>query len=152
MDAVDRVIVQLLTAHGRMSNAAIAQAASIAESTAHVRVNALLESGVIRGIHADVDLAAVGRPIEAMIQVQIQPAARSRLREEAERLAHVPGVVEVFFLAGSRDLLVWVAVADASGLRDFVLNELNRHSEISATETSVVLESFRGTQTMMLSA
>ncbi|GAA2182340.1 Lrp/AsnC family transcriptional regulator [Brooklawnia cerclae] len=146
------MILQLLIAHGRMPNAAIAQAASVAESTAHNRVNALTEAGVIRGIHAEVDLAAVGRPIEAMIQVQIQPTARSRLREEAERLANCPGVVEVFFLAGSRDLLVRVAVADAAALRDFVVNELNRWPTVAATETSMVLEHFRGTQMLVLSA
>ena len=68
----------------------------------------------------------------------------AKLRTEAERLAHCPGVIEVYFLAGSRDLLVRVAMADSAGLRDFVLNELNQHAAVASTETSTVVEHFRG--------
>ncbi len=142
LDAIDRLILQVLMARGRIPNSTLAQTVSVAESTAHNRVHALIDS--IRGVHADVDLAAVGRPLEALIQIQIQPSARAQLRTEAERLAHCPGVIEVYFLAGSRDLLVRVAMANSAGLRDFVLNELNQHAAVATTETSTVLEHFRG--------
>lgn len=99
---------------------------------------------MVRGVHADVDPAALGRPIQAIIQVQLRPSARPRLRAEASWLAHCAGVLEVFFLAGQRDLLVRVAVADAAELRDFVVNELSMHPEIALTETSMVLEHVRG--------
>lgn len=144
LDHVDRLLLRGLIANGRMSSHALAKAASIAESTAHARVAALVDSGVVRGIHADVDPAALGRPIQALIQVQLNASARPLLREEAARLAHSAGVIEVFFLAGARDLLIRVAVADAAELRDFVMNELSRHREIALTETSLVLEHLRG--------
>ena len=144
LDAIDRLILQVLMARGRIPNSTLAQTVSVAESTAHNRVHALIDSGVIRGVHADVDLAAVGRPLEALIQIQIQPSARAQLRTKAERLAHCPGVIEVYFLAGSRGLLVRVAMADSAGLRDFVLNELNQHAAVASTETSTVVEHFRG--------
>lgn len=144
LDATDQLILQLLMARGRIPNSALAQAASVAESTAHNRVHALMDSGVIRGVHADVDLAALGRPLEALIQVQIQQGARAELHSEAERLAHCPGVIEVYFLAGARDLLVRVAVPNSAALRDFVLHELNQHGSVASTETSTVLEHIRG--------
>lgn len=128
-------------ARGRIPNSALAQAASIAESTAHNRLRTLTESGVILGIHADVNMAALGRPFEAQIQVQIHSSARTEIHAEAERIAHCPGVVEVCFIGGSRDLLVRVAMPDSAALRDFILTEL---SSIASTETFVILERFRG--------
>lgn len=144
LDAVDFRILQLLLVHGRMTYHSLAQTLSIAESTAHARLAALIERRVIRGFHADIDLPAIGFPIQALIQVRVQDRSRALLGEEARRLAQCPGVLEVFFLAGQFDLVIRVACASSEALRDFVLNELNRHPAIAATETSVILEQTPG--------
>ena len=49
-----------------------AAAVGVAPSTALARVRALRSRGVIRGFHAEVDPAWIGRPIQAMI---VQPGA-----------------------------------------------------------------------------
>ncbi|WP_028709333.1 Lrp/AsnC family transcriptional regulator [Propionicicella superfundia] len=144
LDATDIRILQLLIANARLTYHAIATSLHIAESTAHARLAALAERGVVRGYHADVDLAAVGRPIQALIQVRLQERSRDRLQQEADRLSAAPGVLEVFFLAGQSDLVVRVACGGPEQLRDFVLNELSRHAAVAATETSVILEHTRG--------
>lgn len=127
-----------------MSNSRLAQGADVAESTAHNRVAAMVESGVIRGFRAEVDLAAVGCPIQALILVRLQTSARPRLREEAQRLANVRGVLEVLFLGGQYDLAVRVAAQNTTELRDIVVNELSRHPETAGTETCLVLEDLHG--------
>ncbi|HEY3548087.1 MAG TPA: Lrp/AsnC family transcriptional regulator [Propionicimonas sp.] len=144
LDSVDRRLLQLLMRNGRMSNSRLAQGANVAESTAHTRVAAMVETGVIRGFRTEVDLAAVGCPIQAMILVRLQDSARPRLREEAHRLSTCAGVLEVFFLAGQYDLAVRVAAANTSDLRDFVVNELSRQPGTAGTETCLILEDVRG--------
>lgn len=144
LDDIDRQIVTLLIRNGRMSNAALAAATSTAESTTHKRLQTLRESGVISGIHAEVNTAAVGRPLQALIFVRIHPSCREELHPQARRLAKLPSVLDVFFMAGHYDFIVWVAVADPSALRDFVINDLSSHKELAATETSVILDHWRG--------
>jgi DNA-binding Lrp family transcriptional regulator len=144
LDAIDRRLLRLLLRNGRMSNSRLAQGADVAESTAHNRVAAMVESGVIRGFRAELDLTAVGCPIQALILVRLQTSARPRLREEAQRLAGVRGVLEVLFLGGQYDLSIRVAAQNTTDLRDFVVNELSRHPEIAGTETCLVLEDLRG--------
>ena len=134
----------MLRANGRMSNSRLALGANIAESTAHTRLAALMEARVIKGFHADLDLSAVGLPIQSLILVRLQDHARPRLREEAHRLSRCAGVLEVLFLAGQYDLAVRVAAATTEELRDFVVNELSRHPETAGTETCLVLEDVRG--------
>jgi DNA-binding Lrp family transcriptional regulator len=104
----------------------------------------MVETGVIRGFRTEVDLAAVGCPIQAMILVRLQDSARPRLREEAHRLSTCSGVLEVFFLAGQYDLAVRVAAANTNDLRDFVVNELSRQPGTAGTETCLILEDVRG--------
>lgn len=127
-----------------MSNSRLALGANIAESTAHTRVGSMVETGVIKGFHADIDLPSVGLPIQSLILVRLHDHARPRLREEAHRLARCPGVLEVLFLAGQYDLAVRIAAATSDHLRDFVVNELSRHRETAGTETCLVLEDVRG--------
>ncbi|QLQ16897.1 MAG: Lrp/AsnC family transcriptional regulator [Micropruina sp.] len=146
LDDIDRHLIALLSANGRASNASLAAATGTAESTSHARVRALFDAGIITGVHAEVDPAAIGRPLQALIFVRIHPSARGRLQDQAERLAGLPGVLEVFFLGGHHDFIVHVAVADSAALRDFVTVELSSHKETSGTETSIVLEHRRGNQ------
>ncbi|MBF6394161.1 winged helix-turn-helix transcriptional regulator, partial [Nocardia farcinica] len=69
LDDVDRILLDELARDGRMTNNALAAAAGIAPSTCLGRVRSLVERGVIRGFHADIDPAALGRSLQAMISV-----------------------------------------------------------------------------------
>lgn len=144
LDSTDRRLLQLLVANGRMSNHTLAQEAAIADSTAHTRLAALVDAGVIRGFHADVDPVLVGQPFQALIQAQLHSTERAHLREEAARLARCPGVIEVFFLTGTQDLMIRVAAPTMEKLRDFVMDEVNAWSRIGATQTYMVMEHLRG--------
>lgn len=144
LDAIDLTLLRLLMRNGRMSNAALAAATATAESTSHTRIQSLVDSGVITGFHAEVDPAAIGRPLQALITIRIHPGMRDEIEPQAERLAGLPCVLDVFFTAGHADLVVSVAVPDSHALRDFVLNDLNSHKAIAGTETSVVLQHWRG--------
>jgi DNA-binding Lrp family transcriptional regulator len=145
LDDVDRAIIALLRADGRMPNNAIAEAVGIAPSTCLGRVRALVAAGVIRGFHADVDPAAVGRPIQAMIAVRMQSTARRHIAEFAASMARLPEVLNVFFLAGANDFLLHVAARGTENLRDFVVVNLSGSPDVALTETNLIFEHIRGT-------
>ena len=142
LDAVDRTILAALSSDARMPNNALAERAGIAASTCLGRVRALRERGVIRGFHTDIDPAAIGRPIQAMIAVRMQSHARSHLTEFAASVAELPEVLNVFFLAGKDDFLLHVAAVSTTTLRDFV-ETLSSNTDVSYTETSLIFEHIR---------
>ena len=76
LDDVDRALVRLLRADARMSNAKLADEVGIAPSTCLARVRSLIERGVIRGFHADLDPRQLGLGLEALISVGIRSGAR----------------------------------------------------------------------------
>ena len=81
----------------------------LAPSTVHARVRRLTDAGVIRGFYADVDPAAVGRPLRAMIAVTLRSTARSRIRQFVDSVIDLPPVIDAYFLAGSDDYLLHIA-------------------------------------------
>jgi DNA-binding Lrp family transcriptional regulator len=142
LDEVDRRIVRELARDARLPNNALADRTGIAPSTCLGRVRSLRERGVIRGYHADVDPAALGRPLQAMIAVRLQSHARGRIRGFVADVAGLPEVLNVFFLAGKDDFLLHVAAASTASLRDFV-ETLSSNADVSYTETSLIFEHVR---------
>ncbi|MGH3246024.1 MAG: Lrp/AsnC family transcriptional regulator [Trebonia sp.] len=142
LDELDRRLVTELAADARIPNNALAERVGIAASTCLGRVRSLRDRGVIRGYHADVDPAALGRPLQAMIAVRLQSHARSRIRGFAAEVAGLPEVLNVFFLAGKDDFMLHVAAASTASLRDFV-ETLSSNGDVSYTETSLIFEHIR---------
>lgn len=144
LDAIDVAILAELADDGRMANNAVAQRVGVAASTCLARIRALRESGVVRGVHADIDPAAVGLPLQAMIAVRVQAGSRDHLVDFADRVRNRVEVRSVYFLAGADDFLVHVAVADSAALQSFVVDQLSSHGEVALTETNLIFDYLPG--------
>jgi DNA-binding Lrp family transcriptional regulator len=144
LDAFDRAILAALVEDGRMTNAALAARVGLAESTCAYRVRALRESGVISSINARVDLAAIGRPIQAVVQVHLSSHSRVHIDELFDRLVEIPGALSVVHVAGDNDFHLHLAVASPERLRDLILEHITSHPAVTKTETQLVFEVRRG--------
>ena len=144
LDEVDRAILEILSADARTANNALAEQVGIAPSTCLARVRALRESGVLRGFHAEIDLGALGRPLQAMISIRLTVHAREQIEDFTGAVRRLPGVLSVFHMTGVTDYLVWVAAADMNELREFVVDHLATHPAVAHAETSLIYEHRRG--------
>jgi DNA-binding Lrp family transcriptional regulator len=144
VDAVDCAMLELLAHDARITNQALADRVGVAPSTALARLRSLRERGVIRGFHAEVDLAALGRPLQALIAVRLTVHARDEIDDFTRTVRRLPGVLMVFHLTGVTDYLVWVAASDAQDLREFVVDHLATHPAVAHAETSLIYEHRRG--------
>lgn len=140
IDETDRRILKVLAVEARIPNNALAERIGIAPSTCLGRVRSLVQRGVIRGFYADIDLEAVGYPLQAIIAVRLQVDARNVMRSFADRLADMAEVRNVFFIAGEKDFLVHVVAHDTAELRQFVAVNLGSIPEVASTETNFIFE------------
>lgn len=138
LDDIDRAILTLLQTDGRVTNREIAATAGVAPSTAIERVRALQARGVITGYRADIDLAAIGRPVQALIAVRIRPPSRRNIEGFQSWIARLPETVGVFVTSGTHDFLIHVAVPDTDGLYAFVIDRLTERPEVADVNTSIV--------------
>lgn len=144
LDDIDRRIVDALRSQGRLPNNALAEKVGIAASTCLTRLRSLLDRGVIGGFHAEVDPAWIGRPIQAMIAIRLRSDARASIDAFSDKLAGLPQVLNVYFLAGADDFLVHVAAEDPDDLRAFVVEQLSSAPEVALTETKLIFQHKRG--------
>ncbi|MEO7132458.1 MAG: Lrp/AsnC family transcriptional regulator [Dermatophilaceae bacterium] len=148
LDATDRALLRALAADGRATNADLARRLELPESTCAGRIRMLRESGVIRGVHADVDLAAIGQPMEAMVALRFAGHTREAMDSFRERIAAVPGVIAAYHVAGDDDFLVHVAAASSDDLRDLVLDHLTAVEGVGQARTSLIFERILGIHAM----
>lgn len=140
LDATDRRLLQALSLDARLSGKELAALVGVAESTVSQRLRGLRDSGVVRGYRVEVDLAAVGFPLQAVIAVRLGAHSRRHVDSFREVAPRLPGVLSMFHVAGGTDYLLHVAVPDATALREFVLDHLTTHPAVAHTETSIVFE------------
>jgi DNA-binding Lrp family transcriptional regulator len=140
VDALDSAIIGMLQSDGRQSNRDVAKALGVAPSTTLERVRALRARGVLTGVHANVDLAAIGRPVQGMVTVRLRPQSRQTVQEFRDFVLKLPQTLQVFVTTGTEDLLVHVAVPSTEALRDFVLDSITRRREVAGVRTEVVFD------------
>jgi len=140
MDAIDRDIVRLLRANGRINQERVASVVGLSRPAVHERVKRLEECGVIRSYEALVDWDAIGLPVAAF--VWLRTAGEARCRDVGLALMRLSGetamVQECHTVTGEWCLLLKVRAASPLALQD-LLDTVRDVPGIAATSTTVAL-------------
>lgn len=141
MDDIDRRIISLLTEDGRRSVTELADDVHLSLSATSERLRRLRTSGAIDRFTVKVGGAAVGRPIDALVDLQLAPGAPWAGIDDALRAN--PDVVDAVHLTGSFDYQVRVRCRTIDDL-DGLLRWLKESMEIRETSTRMVLHTVEG--------
>jgi DNA-binding Lrp family transcriptional regulator len=139
----DMALLRLLQKNARMTNKDLARAVGIAESTCLERVRSLRERGIISAWRAEVDLAAIGRPLRALISVRLQPKTTESVRSFQAEMLDAPETLSITTVTGADDFVVEAAVSDVEHLRVFVLEHITSRPDVVDARTAVVYEHLR---------
>ena len=137
---IDEAILQVLQSDARRTNKSLSEKVGLAPSTTFDRLRELERRGVITGYHAEVDLRALGRGLQAMVAVRIEPKTEANIERLVARLEALPETIGVFLMSGTDDILVHVSVTDTDSLRHLVLTEIANQEGVVDERTSLVFE------------
>ena len=140
VDSFDLVLVEELQRNGRQTNRALANKAGLAPSTTLNRVRELEQRGVVRGYHADVDLGALGRNLEALVFVRLQPKNAEIVQSFVDHVWALPETMQIDMISGAEDIIIHLAVADTDALQTAVLNHISSFPEVFDERTSLLFE------------
>ncbi|GAA0477613.1 AsnC family transcriptional regulator [Paractinoplanes deccanensis] len=143
MDDIDSAIVRELQRNARLTNRDLAHAVGVAPSTCLERVRLLRDRGVLIGYHAEVDLGALNRHVQAFLHVQVRPMSRDVIEGFKGYVAGLPEVLAVFVVAGGDDFLVHVAVPSVDALHSFLMDRFSQRREIVGFRSSVIYQHTR---------
>ena len=143
LDSKDIQILSLLLNNARLSNKEIAAKIEIAQSSTHDRIKKLTHKGYLKGAFAQIDQKKLGLNIEVMLAIKLNKQHRSIIADFIKKASQLPGVIQLFHMAGNNDFILHVGVKDSDELRSFILDKLSTLDYIQSTETTMVLHNDR---------
>jgi Lrp/AsnC family transcriptional regulator, leucine-responsive regulatory protein len=141
LEELDRQIVGLLSADGRMSFTDLGRATGLSVSAVHQRVRRLEQRGVIRSYAARIAADQIGLPLTAFVSIKpIDPAARDNA---PSRLAHLEAIEECHSVAGDENYILKVRVAGPQEL-EALLHEIRSVAAVNTRTTVVLSTAYEG--------
>jgi Lrp/AsnC family leucine-responsive transcriptional regulator len=140
VNKIDGEILRILQTDGRRSFTDIGAEVHLSANAVADRVRKLGQAGVIRGVHAAVDPAALGLTIEAQIDIKLRPTTTANAFEAAIR--QLPQVLGAKLLTGSFDFsldVVCIDRADLAAVTEFIRDKAGAQE----TYSRIVLRSSR---------
>jgi Lrp/AsnC family transcriptional regulator, leucine-responsive regulatory protein len=112
LDRIDRSILRILQAEGRVTNQALAPRVGLSPSACLARVRQLERAGVIQGYHARLDPFRVGVGLVLFAEVSLDANGPDDLARFEVAIAERPQIVEASHVSGEVDYLLKVVVQD----------------------------------------
>jgi len=139
MDAVDRRIINVLRADGRITNADLAERVGLSPSACLRRVRLLEEDGTIRGYAALInDREAVSDTV-VIVQISLERQTDEYLRHFEKAASQCPDIRECYLMTGVSDYLLRVAVPDAASYERIHTDVLSRLPGVARIQSSFAI-------------
>jgi DNA-binding Lrp family transcriptional regulator len=139
LDRIDRQILSLLQADGRMTNVDLAERVGLTAPPCLRRVRALEEGHVIRGYHADLDAAQLGYPITVFAMVSLKSQAERDLSAFEDHVANIPEIRECHMLNGEIDFILKIVASDLRSFQEILTTHLTPAPNVASVKTSLTI-------------
>ena len=148
LDAIDRRILRVLQADGRISNLKLAEAVHLSPTAVLERVRRLTRDGVILGYRAELDPDKLGAGLLVFIEILLDRTVPDVLEVFKAAVQARPEILECHLVAGGFDYLLKTRVADMAAYREFLGSTIWTLPGVRETRTYAVMEEVKRTGTL----
>ena len=145
IDKIDRRILALLQADGRISNLKLAEAVHLSPTAVLERVRRLTRDGYILGYEARLDPARLGAGLMVFVEVLLDRTVQDVMDTFRASVQVRPEILECHLVAGGFDYLLKTRVADMAAYREFIGSVIWTLPGVRETRTYVVMEEVKNT-------
>lgn len=131
IDDKDRQLLELLSEDSRASLKSLAAAVEMSPPSVAERIRRLEEAGIIRAFTVEIDPAALGYSLEAIVRIRPLPG---KLHVVDKLIRGIPEVTECDKVTGDDCYIARLVVEDVSHI-DRILDSI---AELAMTSTSIV--------------
>lgn len=141
LDEMDHTILRALELDGRLSNTALAYKVGLSQSACLRRVQALEESGVIKGYRAVLDRSKLGRGLKVYVAVGLSRHLKADQDAFERAMKTAREVRECHNVSGTIEYLLHVEVADLAAYKYFHTEVLGTVEQVASITSYFVMGS-----------
>jgi DNA-binding Lrp family transcriptional regulator len=140
LDEIDSHILDVLQRDGRISNQDLADQVGLSPSPCLRRVRLLESGGVIEKYVALVNPMAVGRGLQAIVEVRLDRQTSAAVARFEKQILKYPQVVECYLVAGDWDYMLRVVAGDLDEFREFCVNSLAKIDGVGNVKSNISMK------------
>ncbi len=147
LDRIDRRILEVLQADGRITNQALSERVALSPSACLARVRRLERAGVIDGYMARLNPLTLGPRLVVFAEIWLERHHPTNFAAFEAALAGIPEVVEASHVTGDFDYLLKVVVPDMASWTRLAEDLVARDIGVDRVSTHVLMSKpkiFRG--------
>lgn len=145
LDLIDRKILRLLSADGRMPVTEIASRVGLSKSPCQARLKRLQRDGYILGFRAILNDAKLGRNHVAFTEVKLNNTSEKALLAFNKAVQAIPEIEQCHMIAGSFDYLLKVRTSDITNYRHVLGEHISNLPHVAHTSTFVAMQAVKET-------
>lgn len=119
IDEIDNKILACLQKDGAISQRDLAERVGLSQNACWRRLQRLNASGLIRGTHADIDLAALGYDLTVFVMIRTRHHSKEWADSFRKHVERMPEVTDFYRIGGDWDYLIKVVTRGMSGYDAF---------------------------------
>jgi DNA-binding Lrp family transcriptional regulator len=136
LDPIDRKLLGLLQADGKLSNQDLAERTSLSAPACWRRVRRLEEAGIIRQYVALLDGSSVGFGLLVFAFVDLENHHADTVADFDHFVTERPEILECHMLSGNHDYLLRIVAADMPAYEEFLRLRLLPSRSVRSVNTS----------------
>jgi Lrp/AsnC family leucine-responsive transcriptional regulator len=145
LDKIDRAILRLLQADGRIANLKLAEAVHLSPTAVLERVRRLTRDGYVLGYEARLNPRLLGAGLMVFVEVLLDRTVHDVMDNFRAAVQVRPEILECHLVAGGFDYLLKTRVADMAAYREFIGSVIWALPGVRETRTYVVMEEVKNT-------
>jgi len=143
MDRINRKLLDLVAADGRITLARMAQAVGLSKSPCQMRLRRLEAEGYILGYHAQLNFEKLGEAHIAFVQVSLNDTRAAALTAFNEAVGTLSAVEACHMIAGGFDYLLKVRTKDIAAYREVLAERISALPHVASTSTFVSMQTVK---------
>jgi Lrp/AsnC family transcriptional regulator, leucine-responsive regulatory protein len=140
IDKIDRRILRVLQADGRISNLRLAEEVHLSPTAVLERVKRLSRDGYILGYEARLDPHKLGAGLLVFVEILLDRTVHDVMDTFKAAVQVRPEILEAHLVAGGFDYLLKTRVADMAAYREFIGSVIWTLPGVRETRTYAVME------------
>lgn len=138
VDNLDLKILSIISKDARIPFRNVAELCGVSRAAIHLRVQHLIDMGIISGSCYEIDFKRLGYKTCTYIGIRLEKG--SMYKEVVEHLRNIPEVVESSYTTGPYSILVKMFAHDNEQLMELLNDKVQSIPGVVGTETMIVLD------------
>jgi Lrp/AsnC family leucine-responsive transcriptional regulator len=143
LDRFDRLILDILSADGRISITDLANRIGLSKTPTQARLRKLEKDGVITGYRAMLDPIRIGRDHVAFVEVRLTDTREAALAAFNTAIRAIPEIEQCHMIAGAFDYLMKVRTRDMTAYRRVLAEQISTLPHVAHTSTYVAMQAVK---------